>query len=340
MQEYIEQFMTYLAHERNYSDLTLKTYRIDLRQFQEFLTQMQNISGECKEGDALDIQKIDRYAVQAFLGHLYRQKKNKTSIARKLAALKSFFNFLWKKAYIPASPIKSLPSPKLPQPLPAMFEEEEVERLLEGVTGIDPLTLRDLAILELLYATGMRVEEIAQLRLGNIHIKDRWIKIRGKGNKERMVVFGIPAAQALKRYLGKRPELLQNQLISETIETEAQPEQQRVFLNYRGEPLSSRSVRRIVKKYVIKADLDRTLSPKSFRHAFASHLLQAGADLRVIQELLGHSSLSTTQRYTHVNIDSLLDVYHHSHPKANDVNKESGIEAGVFRKTPASYTQE
>lgn len=323
MQEYIEQFMTYLAHERNYSDLTLKTYRTDLRQFQEFLAQMQKISGGCEGEESLDIQKIDRYVVQAFLGHLYSQKKKKTSIARKIAALKSFFNFLWKKAYIPANPIKSLPSPKLPQPLPAMFEEEEIDQLLECVAGIDPLTLRDLAILELLYATGMRVEEIAQLRLEHLHVKDRWIKIRGKGNKERMVVFGIPAAKALTRYLAKRPELLQNQSTAEVVDSETRPEQQRVFLNYRGEPLSSRSVRRIVKKYVIKADLDRTLSPKSFRHAFASHLLQAGADLRVIQELLGHSSLSTTQRYTHVNIDSLLDVYHHSHPKANNVNKEN-----------------
>ncbi|GAK58538.1 tyrosine recombinase xerC [Candidatus Vecturithrix granuli] len=323
MQEYIEQFMTYLAHERNYSDLTLKTYRTDLRQFQEFLAQIQKISGGCEDEKPLDIQKIDRYAVQAFLGHLYSQKKKKTSIARKLAALKSFFNFLWKKAYIPANPIKSLPSPKLPQPLPAMFEEEEIDQLLECVAGIDPLTLRDLAILELLYATGIRVEEIAQLRLEHLHVKDRWIKIRGKGNKERLVVFGIPAAKALTRYLAKRPELLQNQSAAEVVDSETRPEQQRVFLNYRGEPLSSRSVRRIVKKYVIKADLDRTLSPKSFRHAFASHLLQAGADLRVIQELLGHSSLSTTQRYTHVNIDSLLDVYHHSHPKANTVNKEN-----------------
>ena len=323
MQEYIEQFMTYLAHERNYSALTLTTYRTDLRQFQEFLTQVQTIAGDRKDGESLDIQKIDRYAVQAFLGYLYSQKKKKTSIARKLAALKSFFNFLWKKAYIPANPIKSLPSPKLPQPLPVMFEEEEIDQLLACVAGIDPLTLRDLAILELLYATGMRVEEIAQLRLEHLHVKDRWIKIRGKGNKERLVVFGVPAANALTRYLAKRPELLQNQPILDAADSEARPEQPRVFLNYRGEPLSSRSVRRIVKKYVLKADLDRTLSPKSFRHAFASHLLQAGADLRVIQELLGHSSLSTTQRYTHVNIDSLLDVYQHSHPRANNVSKEN-----------------
>jgi integrase/recombinase XerC len=161
-------------------------------------------------------------------------------------------------------------------------------------------------MLELLYATGMRIEELAGLKISQVRPDERRIKIRGKGNKERIVMFGVPAAGALRRYLARREELTQPSAATD-----------RLFLNWRGGALSSRSMRRIIKKYVTQAGLDRKLSPQSFRHSFASHLLQAGADLRVIQELLGHASLSTTQRYTHVDADSLLDVYHQAHPKAH-----------------------
>jgi len=206
-----------------------------------------------------------------------------------------------------------------------MFQEDEIEQLLEGITGMDIFTLRDLAILELLYATGIRVEELAQLGVHEVNFKERRIKIRGKGNKERMVVFGVPAAEAIQRYLSRRHELAQRcqkrsthqavKDVSRSLQT-ASTDPDALFLNHRGTRLTSRGVRRIVKKYIAKADLDRNLSPHSFRHSFASHLLQAGADLRVIQELLGHASLSTTQRYTHVSIENLLDVYKQSHPKA------------------------
>ncbi len=311
MDAYITDFLVYLQYERNFSEHTIRSYQNDLKQFHDALIRMKLCLAQNAQEPQIDIRQIDRITIQAFLGHLYSQKREKSSIARKLSTLKSFFNFLWKASVLPTNPARGIPLPKLPQRLPSVFQEQEIEQLFAGISGIDTLTLRNIAILETLYATGIRVEELAQLRLPQIHLHERWIKIRGKGNKERIVVFGEPAADALKRYITRRSELLQRRK-APTSPTE----EDAVFLNWRGEHLSSRSIRRLVKKYVANADLDRQLSPQSFRHSFASHLLQAGADLRVIQELLGHASLSTTQRYTHVSVDSLLDVYHQTHPNA------------------------
>jgi integrase/recombinase XerC len=304
MEQAIDAFTAYLRDERHLSPHTVRNYTSDLRQFHAFLRAIQPQNTGQTDAAPITIQQIDRLTVQTFLGHLYSQNKQKSSIGRKLAAVKAFLQFLWKKGAIPANPARNITAPKLPQRLPALFHEQDIDRLMEHVNGIDTLALRDLAILETLYATGIRVAELAQLRLAQLHLDTRQIKIRGKGHKERLVIIGVPAVEALQRYLHRRPELLGN------THTDA------VFLNYRGEPLSSRSVRRLVKKYVTKADLDRSLSPHSFRHSFASHMLQAGADLRVIQELLGHQRLSTTQKYTHISIDNLLDVYHACHPKA------------------------
>jgi integrase/recombinase XerC len=312
MDRYIKKFMTYLEHERNFSEHTIRNYESDLKQFQKFLYKIEACPDTQAKERKIDIQRIDRITVQTFLGYLYSQKKKKSSIARKIAVLKSFFKFLQKKGYVPVNPVRSITSPKIPRRLPSFFQVGEVEQLFRGVSGTDVLALRDLAIMETLYATGIRVEELVQLRLADLNLKERWIKIRGKGNKERIVILGIPAAEALERYLSKRPELLQQYCV----------DQEAVFLNYRGTPLTSRSVRRLVKKYAVNEQLDRNLSPHSFRHAFASHLLNAGADLRVIQELLGHESLSTTQRYTHVSIDNLLDVYNQTHPKAKGKETE------------------
>jgi len=327
MDSYIEEFIVYLTHERNFSAHTVKNYRSDLKQFQKFLYKIEACLDTRAENPQIDIQCIDRITVQAFLGHLYSQKKKKSSIARKVAALKSFFNFLRKKGYIPVSPVQSITSPKIPRQLPSIFQVDEIEQVFQGVTGTDVLALRDLAILETLYAAGIRVEELVQLQLADLNLKERRIKVRGKGNKERIVIVGIPAVEALEHYLSRRHELFRQHRQAKTSSSSVQKgnrktpasisssDQERVFLNYKGTPLTSRSVRRLVKKYIVNEQLDRNLSPHSFRHAFASHLLNAGADLRVIQELLGHESLSTTQRYTHVSIDSLLDVYNRSHPR-------------------------
>ena len=319
MDKFIDLFVNYLRDERTFSAHTIKNYRSDLTQFHNFLQNLRLCGGDRtvqreQSPSSIDIQQIDRMTIQSFLGHLYSQKLEKASIARKLSSLKSFFRFLWKQSYIPGNPAQNIPLPKLPHHLPPVFQEEEMQGLLDGIAGIDILSLRDLAMLELLYATGIRIEELAGLQLAQIQFDERRIKIRGKGNKERIVVFGQPAAEALERYLARREELVQQRQRKEQ-KTETGTTD-RLFLNWRGGALSSRSMRRIIKKYVTQAGLDRNLSPQSFRHSFASHLLQAGADLRVIQELLGHASLSTTQRYTHIDADSLLDVYHQAHPKA------------------------
>jgi integrase/recombinase XerC len=328
MDSYIEEFVTYVMYERNLSDLTVKHYLSDLRQFQEFLSKIDTCLDTRMENPQIDVQRVDRTTVQAFLGYLYSQKRKKSSIARKIAALRAFFSFLQRKGYITANPVRSIVSPRLPQRLPPLFQVDEIERLFQGVEGSDIYALRDLAILETLYATGIRVEELARLRLTDLDLKERRIKIQGKGNKERMVIFGVPAAEALERYLSRRSELVHWQRQEEASNPSGWSENRRIlspriplsdqgaiFLNYRGEPLTSRSVRRLVKKYIINEQLDRHLSPHSFRHSFASHLLNAGADLRVIQELLGHESLSTTQRYTHVSIDNLMEIYSQSHPR-------------------------
>jgi integrase/recombinase XerC len=319
MDLYIKEFSTYLAHERNFSQHTLTSYLSDLSQFQEFVVQMERCLLPDTETPQIDIRRLDHIIIQAFLGSLYSQRKKKSTIARKIATLKSFFNFLQKKGHLKVNPVRGITAPKLPRYLPPVPHVEDMDHLFQQVEGIDVLSVRDLAILETLYATGVRVDELVHLRLHDLDLQARHIKIRGKGKKERMVILGEPAAKALKHYLSRRDELTNQDRQHQSsnlsaVQAEA-PEVNMVFLNYKGQPLTDRSVRRIVKKYATKGQLDHQISPHSFRHAFASHLLNAGADLRVIQELLGHESLSTTQRYTHVSIDNLLEVYAHTHPK-------------------------
>jgi len=322
MNVYIEEFGTYLTHERNFSHHTLTSYLSDLAQFQEFVVRMERCLVPDTETPQIDIQRLDRIVIQAFLGYLYSQRKKKSTIARKIATLKSFFNFLQKRGYLKQNPARGITAPKLPHYLPPTPHVEELEHLFQQVEGVDVLSVRDLAILETLYATGIRVEELVKLQLDDLDVPARSIKIQGKGKKERMVILGEPAAKALKHYLSKRDELAsQNQRRKSSKSSYVQsksPVVKTVFLNYKGLPLSDRSVRRIVKKYVVKGQLDHQISPHAFRHAFASHLLNAGADLRIIQELLGHESLSTTQRYTHVSIDNLLEVYARTHPKEQE----------------------
>jgi integrase/recombinase XerC len=310
MNSYIKAFRTYLAHERNFSDHTITSYLGDLSQFRDFVLRIEGCLAPGTETPEIDIQRLDHIVIQAFLGYLYSQHKQKSTIARKVATLKSFFQFLQKKGHLNSNPVRGIKAPKIPQYLPAIPHVEEMEGIFQQVEGVDILSIRDLAILEMLYATGIRVDELVNLTLADLDLRTRHIRIRGKGKKERMVILGEPALKALQRYLSRRKELLPEEPSSSSA-----AHSDSIFLNYQGGPLTNRSVRRTVKKYVDKAGLDHRISPHSFRHAFASHLLNAGADLRIIQELLGHESLSTTQRYTHVSIDNLLEVYAHSHPK-------------------------
>ena len=245
------------------------------------------------------------------MAHLFDHEKKKTSIARKLAAVRAFYKFLAKEGVLAANPAATVSSPKIDKTLPRIMTEEEMNnflnRVAEAVKSGEPMMRRDRAILELLYASGLRVSELAGLDLRSVNFGDGMVLVRGKGRKERIVPFGSKAKQAMEDYLPVRERVL----------VEAKKSgQMALFLNTKGDRLTTRSVDRLLKKYVLIFGPNVKTSPHSMRHAFASHLLTEGADLRVIQEMLGHRSLATTQKYTQVSIKQLIDVYDKTHPKA------------------------
>jgi integrase/recombinase XerC len=301
--ELIERYMQYLQFERNASPHTLRNYLSDLRQFRNFLA-----GGEDKASPA--ITSIDALDIRSFLAFLFEGEKKKTSIARKLAAVRAFFKFLCREQIITGNPAIHTSRPKLPKTLPRIMSEEEINSMLDQLgklakeQGVS--LVRDYAILELLYASGLRVSELVGLDLRSVNFSEGMVLVRGKGRKERIVPFGSKATEALSLYLPAR----------ETILWERKTGSQALFINLRGKRLTTRSVDRLVKKHVRKFEPNVKTSPHSLRHAFASHLLTEGADLRAIQEMLGHASLSTTQKYTQVSIKQLMDVYDKSHPKA------------------------
>jgi len=305
MQEYIDRFMEHLMYERNLSEHTLRNYRSDMEQFYDYLAPVDN-NGNRRH---VEIKQIDNITIREYMSTLYQAKKKKTSIARKLATLRTFFNWLCREQVLDVNPARLVSRPRIEQKLPNHLTIEETIRFIETPELDTVLGKRDRAILELLYSTGMRVSELVGLNLDDIDFKNRSIRVRGKGRKERIVPFGSKALEMLELYLSVRGELL----------VEA-PEEQRdvaaLFLNYQGTRITTRSVGRMIDKYIkICSDLHH-ISPHSLRHSFATHLLDAGADLRAIQELLGHARLSTTQQYTHVSMDKLMEVYDKAHPKA------------------------
>ncbi|MBN1850429.1 MAG: tyrosine recombinase XerC [Deltaproteobacteria bacterium] len=300
----IEKFIIYLGSQKAYSDHTLKSYQNDLFQFLGFLAQSDLISEEEVLQDRLG--RIDFLTLRAYLGGLFGQYK-KTTIARKLSALRSFFHFLEKNDLVTQNPAADVSTPKQGKYIPTYLPVDDMFRLLEGPDKEKPLGLRDLAILEVLYSCGIRVAELVGLDLSNIDFDQRLVKVIGKGKKERMVPIGKQAIQAVKIYLEGTTRLrAKNPPIQE----------QPLFINARGGRLSARSVRTIVKRYAKRCGLMPEISPHSLRHTFATHLLDGGADLRSVQELLGHVSLSTTQKYTHVTMDKLMKVYDKAHPRA------------------------
>jgi len=293
MKKELEAYLAYLRHERNASPHTISSYGIDLGQLAAYL-----------EERKLKFSQVDNVVLRGFLVDLYQKKLTKTSAARKLAAVRSFFEFCVRQKWIGDNPAKVVATPRLDRHVPAFLSEEEMTRLLEVPPSDDPLGLRDRAILELFYATGVRVSELVGADLEDLSLEEKLIRVRGKGKKERLVPFGRKAAASLEEYLRIRhtfPLVLGEQA---------------VFLNYQGTRLSSRSVQRLVTKYFKLAALRIKISPHALRHSFATHLLGRGADLRVIQELLGHESLATTQKYTHMDVKHLLDVYRKAHPRA------------------------
>ncbi len=309
-QSAIEQFLEYLRVERNYSSHTLRNYRSDLKAFFDSFRVATNKKGsEEQQPVAIDYLKIREY-----LARLHSERRKPSTISRKLAALRSFYRYACREGLTDENPAKLVSSPRLPQTLPEVMTVEETNHLIDTMgkatadAGPDKsvFAFRDQLIMEILYGSGLRVSELVNLNLDQIDHAECVLLVRGKGKKERIVPFGVKAQAVLDVYHRCREELLRKNMG----QTAA------LFVNRRGGRLTSRSVARIVKKYAILYRGDTTLHPHSLRHAFATHLLSEGADLRAIQELLGHSSLSSTQKYTRVSISQLMEVYDKSHPRA------------------------
>ena len=294
MRREINQFLAHLKYEKNASPLTIKSYRIDLNQLADYL-----------QDKGVSLKQVDNIVLRGFLARLHERKDKKSTVARKLASARSFFQFCVQKKWLADNPAKVVATPKQEKNIPSFLSEDEMAAFLDLPRSNRPLDLRDRAVLELLYATGIRVSELVGLNLEDISFEERIIRVRGKGKKERLLPFGRKAEQGLAGYLRARLTINKGKI-----------DDQAVFLNYRGQRLTSRSVERIIDKYIRHSALKRKISPHSLRHSFASHLLSRGADLRVIQELLGHESLATTQKYTHLDLAQLLKVYKKSHPRS------------------------
>lgn len=295
MNKDIAEFLAFLKHEKNASPHTVAAYGRDLREVAAYLKERQ--------------VRWDRAGVvilRGYLAELHEKKRMKTTIGRKLAALRSFFDYGVRTGRVAENPAKMLATPRPDKRVPAFLTEGETAELLELPRTSKPLDLRDKAILELFYATGARVSELVGIETADLHFGERLVRVRGKGRKERIVPFGRKALQALEAYARARGGLLEKGSGGETA----------FFVNYRGGRLTTRSVQRMVRKYIRQTAVRRKISPHSLRHSFASHLLGRGADLRVIQELLGHASLATTEKYTHVDLQQLLGVYKKSHPRS------------------------
>lgn len=301
----IHQFIHYLSIEKNASPHTCRCYRRDLEGFEDFLKN----SGTCvtPSGEA-EVEKADRIAIRKYLSFLHR-KNRKSSIARKLSTLRSFFKYLVREQIVPSNPAKGISTPKVERTLPTTLTVDETFRLMESPKshpekssrGPKERGSRDRAILELLYSSGLRVSELVGLNSNQLDLDLGVVRVMGKGRKERIVPVGMKAIDALKAYLEERGGV---------------KEEEPVFVNFLGGRLTARSVGRLIKKYTRHSGIFRKVSPHSLRHTFATHLLDAGADIREIQEMLGHSSLSTTQRYTHVSMGKLMEVYDKAHPRS------------------------
>jgi len=291
MQRYIDKFVNYLRVEKNAAAHTITNYSTDLRAFAEFLGEK-------------DVADVDHLTLRRFLADMRAKNYAKRTIARKLASLRTFFKFLFREGLIKTNPITAVSTPKLDKKLPVFLDVDKVGRLLQSPPDSDAGGLRDRALMETIYSAGIRVSELVGLDLDDIDFISGVIKVFGKGSKERMVPIGEPALRAIRRYLDQRQKSVKVR------------EKRAVFLNAAGRRLTDRSVRRVIDKYIKVCAVGEKISPHSLRHSFATHLLDRGADLRSVQELLGHMNLSTTQIYTHVTTERLKSVYDKAHPRA------------------------
>ena len=296
----IRTYLDYLKRERNYSLHTIASYEDDLAQFYEFLQQHFSSSD-------IDLKNVDHLTIRLFLGELIERGLSKKSVARKLSAIRTWFKFLVKTKILLHNPSVHVVTPRLPRKLPVFMDESAVEKMMTIPDITTKEGVRDRAVLELLYGTGMRLDELVKLERRDIDLKGQTVKVLGKGRKHRLIPLGSKAKDALIMYLNKRAEFFSNSTFSD-------PEA--LFLSAGGQRMYPRGVYRIVNKYIGEvAELEKK-SPHVLRHTFATHMLNRGADLRAVKELLGHESLSTTQLYTHVTVDRLKKIYHQAHPKA------------------------
>ena len=302
MESSIRSFLQHQATQRNYSPHTIAAYEDDLRQFSAFLKKHYS-------DRPYSIRDIDNVTIRLFLGDCIEQGFAKRSIARKLACLRSFFRYLTRTKAVDANPAANVSSPRLEKRLPVYLDEESVAKLMEQPDITTTMGTRDAAILELFYSTGIRLSELINLRIADIDFYDGTARVMGKGSKERIVPFGVPARDALKRYQACRHELLPKDAGRDISET--------FFLTQRGKRLNPKGVNLLVNMYIGRVSEIEKKSPHILRHSFATHLLNHGADLRAVKELLGHESLSTTQIYTHVSVDRLKKIYAQAHPKAS-----------------------
>jgi integrase/recombinase XerC len=309
----VQQFLDYLRLEKHFSDYTVKSYGADLIQFGQFLSGEIGAShaAQPRAGNTLDEKQVavEPLTIREFLAYLYAQNYTKSTTARKLATLRSFYKFLIRRGLVTVNPLSTIRTPKQEKRLPKCLDLEQVQKLLDAPGDGDLLSARDKAMLEILYSSGIRVSELVELETSDLDLNEGVLRVRGKGRKDRLTPIGSQAIKAVQRYFDLR---------ALDSRCQASTRAARVFLNKHGEPLSTRSVRRKLDKYLVSAGLDPGISPHTLRHSFATHLLNNGADLRSVQELLGHQSLSTTQIYTHLTTNRMKEVYNTAHPRAHE----------------------
>jgi integrase/recombinase XerC len=312
LEQAIGGFGRHLQVERNLSACTRKGYLTDLCQFQVFLegTDLKSVPSGGVEGEI----PTDPLVIRAFLASLYREKLRKVTISRKVAALRSFYRYLLREGAVAVNPAELVQLPRCEKYIPVVLSADEMLALLQVRFAEDAAGRRDRAMIELFYSAGIRLSELTGLNIGDVRFQEGLIKVRGKGRKERIIPFGQPARQAIEAYLQKRRALLK--------EGTGGKGEEALFLSTRGKRMNPRGVARVMESVVLQSGIGRNISPHALRHTFATHLLDAGADLRSIQEMLGHKSLSTTQKYTSVSVSRLMEIYDRAHPRAGEGNTQ------------------
>jgi integrase/recombinase XerC len=315
MREHLTSFLAYLKHNRHVSPHTLRAYEGDVTQYLAWVA-----SDTGKKMSALEAADLDMLSARSHLTELNKAGKARSSVARKLSALKTFIRYLRREDLIAHDPTAMAVAPRRDQTIPVFLSEQEITRLIETPDTGDPLGRRDRAILELFYASGLRLSELVAVDMEDLNLSARMVRVMGKGRKERLLPFNQSATDAIRVWMKDRAVILAGRQPKAGVSPKrpkAAKADDPLFINYRGTRLTDRSVDRLLRKYVAQCSTRMGISPHALRHSFATHLLQRGADLRAIQELLGHAALSTTQRYTHVNAAQLIDVYRKSHPRAS-----------------------